>query len=123
MTRFDPARDWGLALMFLAALLATAIALRNYLAPMTGVTGTLGALLVVVSGLLLVLDAIVLFFLPRGTLRTILLTLAVLGAVGTFAAAWFLHAWGLMAAVVVVAFAIIVDVIVRRSHATTVSAS
>lgn len=101
--------------MLAAALVGTAIALWGYFAPMTGIDGTAGALLVVVSSLLLVLDGVILLFLPSGAVRTIMLTLGVLGALGTFAAAGFLHAWWLMAAMVVVALGLAADIFMKHS--------
>lgn len=102
MFRTLPNAPWGAAAIATSAAIGFISALWHYLAPRTGVTGTEGALLVVVSSLLVLGDGLLLVFLARGAVRTTLLVLAILGAVGTFTAALFLHEW-LLAAMMVLA--------------------
>lgn len=111
---FAPKLATGLA--FIAGIAATAIALWGYTAPLTGITGSPGALLVVLSSLLLALDAAVLLAISPGALRATVVVLGLLGALGTLVAAWFLHAWWLMAAVAVFALAIIAAAILQRRN-------
>lgn len=113
MSRYYFRPNGGLAFMLASALVGMGIALWYYLATETGVDGTWGALLVVISCLLLALDALILFFMPAGGLRVTLVVLGFLGAAGTLAAAWFLHAWWLMAAMVVLAIALVAAMMVR----------
>lgn len=85
----------------IASLAGTGISLFYYLAPMTGVTGTGGALLVVCSSILLALAGAILVFRTAGGFALFLRVLAVLGTLGTSAAAWFLHEYWLVAAMAV----------------------
>lgn len=117
MTHMASAPYWGAIIIVAAALFGFVFSLYNYLAPMTGVTLSGGALLVVVSSLLLVIDGGLLYVLGRGALRTLLIVLGVLGVLGTIAAAWFLHAWLLLASMIVVAIGIAVDVALGSARA------
>lgn len=99
-------------LVILAASLAgTALALYAYFTPLTGVTGSPGALLVVVSSVLLIIDALILWFGPPGFIFGLFCVLGLLGAIGTLAAAWFLHGWWLMAAMAVALVGLILALI------------
>jgi LPXTG-motif cell wall-anchored protein len=99
-------RAWPAAAT-IASVFGLAIALYHYFTPMTGVTGASGALLVVVSTLLVLLLGIVWLVRRRNTRLT--RVLIVIGAIGTMAAAWFLHEFWLVAAMAVVLLAVIVD--------------
>ena len=92
----------------IAALTGFGAALFNYFAPMTGVTGTIGALAVVVSTLLLALLGVVLARRRTGRSRLVQV-LALLVALGTLAAAWLLHEFLLVAAMVVAVLALVAD--------------
>lgn len=85
----------------IASLAGTGISLFYYLAPMTGVTRTGGALLVVCSSILLALAGAILVFRTAGGFALLLRVLAVLGTLGTSAAAWFLHEYWLVAAMAI----------------------
>ena len=100
--------------LVIAALVGLAISIYHYVTPMTGVTGTAGALLVVVSSLLLSVAGIVLFLLHHGWVAALVRVLAVLGSVGTLLAAYFLHEFWLMAAMVVALLAIFFDLASKR---------
>ncbi len=113
MSRYHFRPNGGAALMLVAALVGAGIALWSYFDRSSGIGGTAGAMLVVVSSLLLALDALIFFFLPSGALRATIATLGFLGAIGTLVAAWFLHAWWLMAAIVLVVLALILALAVR----------
>ncbi len=91
----------GPLIILLAATVGVALSLYSYLAPLTGVTGTPGALLVIGSCLALVADGFILARAREGSVFWVFWILGVLGAIGTIAAAAFLHSWWLVAASVV----------------------
>jgi len=97
---------WGLS------LLALVDSLFNYFWTGNGIHGSEGALLVVVSTLLLVLAVgVVLNRWGPGWLRLILEILTVLDFLGTGLAAYFLEAWILLALVVLAAIAWLIHVL------------
>ncbi len=106
----------GASLIAAAALVGAVIAAWNFFAPMTGITGTAGAMLVLVSSLLLVLDGAILNFFRHGAVYWTFIVLGILGVIGTLAAALFLHAGWLMTAMVVVAIGIIVEIVLHASR-------
>ena len=86
-----------------AALSALAVidAAVNYLMPGNGISGSEGALLVVVSSVLMLIAAVLLANRwGAAWLRRVLDVLLVLDFIGTGAAAYFLEAWVLLALVV-----------------------
>jgi hypothetical protein len=89
--------------MALAGAVGLLVSLIAYFHLGSGIDHTAGALLVIVSTLLLVGDSVVLALAAgaNGWLRPLLLVLAVLDVLGTGVAAWFLHAWLLLALMVV----------------------
>lgn len=91
-----------------AALLGLGVALFNYFTPMTGVTGTIGALAVVVSTLLLALLGFVLVRRHTENARLVPI-LALLIALGTLAAGWLLHEFLLVVAMATALLALTVD--------------
>ncbi|MDA9426035.1 hypothetical protein XH87_25845 [Bradyrhizobium sp. CCBAU 53415] len=95
-------------MVLVAAAAGALLALYYYLVPLTGITGTPGALLVIGSSLALVVDALVLWFSGRGMLFGVFWTLGLIGALCTVTAACFLHAWWLSAAMVVVLVGLVV---------------
>jgi len=98
-------------IVLLAAIVGIAISAYNFLTPLTGINGTPGAMLVIISSLLLAIDALILWFGPPRALFWTLWVLGILGALGTFAAAWFLHAGWLMAASAVVLAGLLVTLL------------
>ncbi|MBZ9796088.1 hypothetical protein [Mesorhizobium sp. ES1-4] len=70
-----------------AAVLASAIAFYYFAAPLTGVTGTPGAMLVLIASLALALDGLLLRFRSDGAVFILAWVLGSLGALGTFIAA------------------------------------
>jgi quinoprotein glucose dehydrogenase len=89
------------AAVTLASLVGLGIALFHYLTPMTGVTGTLGAMIVVGSSLLVALAGAVLWFGDSGTTARIVRVVGWVLALGTIAAGWLLHEFWLVVAMVV----------------------
>jgi hypothetical protein len=89
--------------MAAAAALGLVVSLVAYLRRGSGVDHTAGALLVIISTVLLAGDAAVLALTAqmRGRWRGLLIALAILDVVGTGVAAWFLHAWLLLILMVV----------------------
>ena len=95
----DDLRDHGAWLLAASAAAGLCLSLFSYLWPETGIDGTPGALLVVVSSAL-VLGAALLMALDRSkgaALRAFLNVSTVLGVIGTGVAAYFLEAYVLVA--------------------------
>ena len=92
----------GALVVIFGAVIGLIIAAYLYITPLTGITGSVGAILVIASSALLILDGVMLLGAVTPGSRGLWLTLGFLGALGTLAAAWFLHAMVLMAAMVVV---------------------
>jgi hypothetical protein len=117
-----PARGYdlgGIALVALS-LLALLDSVFNYFSRGNGISGTEGALLVVVSTLLMLIAAILLARdMVRGWVRVTFEILIVLDFIGTAAAAYFLNAWLLVAVVALAAIAWLAHVFAaapRSSH-------
>lgn len=98
----------GTALFLLASAVGLAAAVYGYATPLTGITGSLGALVVICSSAALVLAGVLLLVLRSRGLRVTFEVLALLGIVGTAAAAWFLHSWILVGAMAVALVALVV---------------
>ncbi|HWL80916.1 MAG TPA: hypothetical protein VNR89_08185 [Roseomonas sp.] len=107
-THAPPAGRWAALLVALAALVGLGLSLHGYLTPLTGITGSFGALLVCIASAALILDGLLLWLLRRRGARVFWLLLGFLGAICTFAAAYFLHAWFLMVAMAVVFFGLLI---------------
>ena len=101
-------RPLGPVIILAAATAGVLLSLYYYLAPLTGVTGAPGVLLVIGSSLALVFDAFILWFAGRGWLFGVFWSLGLLGALGTITAACFLHAWWLAAVTVIALIGLIV---------------
>ena len=98
--------DAAMTLSFLLSVLALLAALFNYFWTGNGIHGTGGALLTVVSTLLLTLaTGVVLNGWGSGWLRVVLEVLIGLDFLGTAAAAYLLQAWILLALVLLAALA------------------
>ncbi|MBU3078788.1 pyrroloquinoline quinone-dependent dehydrogenase [Sphingomonas quercus] len=83
--------------------IAAGTALLDYRLVETGLNGTGGALLVLGSGLLMMLGAILLLRQPRRGAAWLLLALLLLDIVGTSVAAWFMESGAIVAAMAVAA--------------------
>jgi hypothetical protein len=115
--RHRPSKPTPAAAFFLAAaVVGLGISLYLYFMPLTGVTQSLGALLVCVSCGLLALAAVVLIVRPVSTLSDIFRGLAFLGAIGTLVAAWFLHATWLLVAMAFATILLIIDMIADKGE-------
>ncbi|SFE54238.1 hypothetical protein [Roseivivax sediminis] len=95
----------GATVTALAALAGAGLALYLYLTPLTGVTGTIGALIVVVAALLVALGAILIATTGHPVWRW----LTILGIIGTAIAAAFLHGWWIVVAMIVALVGIVLD--------------
>ncbi|WP_447553256.1 hypothetical protein [Vreelandella sp. EE22] len=100
----------GVWILLLAALAGLGLSLYAYLTPLTGVTGTLGALVTILACLLLAGAALVLFKLGRGAGLIAVRVLILLGLIGTFFAALLLHQWLLSAVMVIGLVGLVIDV-------------
>jgi len=111
-TRLSRPTDFAMTAVWGLSLLALIDALFNYFWTGNGIHGSEGALLVVVSTLLLALAAGVILnrWGPR-SLRAILEILIVLDFLGTGLAAYFLEAWLLLALIVIAVVAWLVHVL------------
>lgn len=103
----------GAIVILVGAAIGACLALYSYFWPMTGVTGTSGAAVVIVSSVLLIFDGLVLWIERHGGIFWLALILGALGVLGTIAAAWFLHEWLLMAAMGVVVVGLLLALIRR----------
>ena len=111
-TRLAHPTDFAMTAVWGLSLLALLDSLFNYFWTGNGIHGSEGALLVVVSTLLLVLAVgVVLNRWGPGWLRLILEILTVLDFLGTGLAAYFLEAWILLALVVLAAIAWLIHVL------------
>ena len=100
---------WGVSLL---ALLALIDSIFNYISTGNGIHGTEGALLVIVSTLLLAIAVgVVAAGWVRGWVRIIVEILIVLDILGTAAAADLLEAWILLALIALAAVAWIVHLV------------
>lgn len=106
--RASPTAKQAALLIVLAALVGLGISLYGYLTPLTGITGSFGALLVCIASAALILDGLLLWLVRRRGARIFWLVLGFLGTICTFAAAYFLHEWFLMGAMVVVFFGLLI---------------
>jgi len=97
------------ATLTVAALAGFGVALFNYFASLTGVTGTIGALIVVGSSLLLALFGLALLWKRSGGLARLMRILALLAVLGTLVAAGLLHEFWLLVAMAVALLALVVD--------------
>ena len=89
---------FGPLVVLTAATSGMILSLYSYFAPLTGVTGSAGALLVTASSLALMIDAPILWRSRSPLVFWIFWLLGVFGALGTLAAAYFLHSWWLLGA-------------------------
>ncbi|REC95089.1 hypothetical protein [Kushneria indalinina] len=96
--------------MLVASAIGIAIALHAYLTPLTGVTGTLGALIVIVTCAVLVVLALGLVLCRGRVLHNLLRIVTVAVIVGTAFAALLLHLWWLAIAMAVALVGWMIDI-------------
>ena len=100
------------------ALGGFAVALYNYLTPLTGVSGTYGAALVVLACLLIAIACVLVQLSHSTGWRGFLRFMIGVGAVLTGLAAYFLHEWWLIVAMVIVLVGLIYDISATRPKST-----
>ncbi|WP_199178587.1 hypothetical protein [Acidimangrovimonas sediminis] len=100
-------------LIAVAALVALVITAWRYFTPLSGVTGTAGALLTMVGDVALLIGGIVLALLPGGGWRVLFLVLAWIGGLLTLLATVLLHGWSSAAALVVLLLALLIATFVK----------
>ncbi len=99
----------GIIVLLLGSLVGLAVSLYAYFTPLTGVNGTLGALVVILSTIALVVLTLVLAPLSCRSGRVALRVLILLALVGTGFAGLLLHQWWLTAAMVVGLIGLLMD--------------
>ncbi|WP_111430340.1 hypothetical protein [Rhodobacteraceae bacterium DSL-40] len=113
----SPPRYTPAAVLFLVSALAgLGISLYLYLVPLTGVTGSFGAMLVAVACGLLAIAGLVMIFEPAGEAATLFRFLGFIGAACTAAAAWFLHSPWLLGAMIAALVFVLFDSIAKRGY-------
>ncbi|MEI4473767.1 hypothetical protein [Frigidibacter sp. MR17.24] len=110
-------RRRGAIVLFAGAIGGCAVALYNYFVPLTGVTGSGGALLVIVSSALVAAAALVLPALAGRAGRVVLRTLAGLGILGTALAGLLLHEGWLVLAMAIALAGLAIDLAQSRAPA------
>jgi hypothetical protein len=113
-------REGGAWLMALAAAIGLIVSLIAYFHLGSGIDHTAGALLVIISTVLLTGAGVVLALTTgaSGAWRTVLNVLCILGVVGTGLAAWFLHAWLLLALMAAALVGWLVSIVSRPAGST-----
>lgn len=101
------------SLIAVAALAALVITGWRYVTPLSGVTGTVGALLAMAGDAALLIGGIVLVMLPRGGWRVTFLVLAWIGGLLTLLATVLLHGWSSAAVLAVLLLALLVATFVK----------
>ncbi|WP_293868242.1 hypothetical protein [uncultured Alsobacter sp.] len=107
-------RPLGPLVIMIAGAAGVLLSAYAYLTPLTGITGAPGALLVIGSSVALVVDGLILRTATRGAVFWLFWLLGVLGAIGTLSAGYFLHAWWLMAAILIVLVGLGLTLTTRR---------
>ncbi|WP_048305552.1 hypothetical protein [Halomonas sp. PR-M31] len=107
----------GAILVFIASLVGLGVALYAYFAPLTGVNGSIGALVVILACIALAVMALILAAVnSRGALIALRILLLV-GLVGTCVAGLLLHQWWIGVAMVVGLLGLILDMARHGSNA------
>lgn len=99
----------GAIVLLVASIVGFAIALYAYFTPLTGVNGTLGALVAILANITLAVMALILPALKGTAARNVWRVLILLGLAGTFFAALLLHQWWICVAMVVGLIGLILD--------------
>lgn len=99
----------GAVLLVLVAFLAFALTMWRYLTPLSGITGSGGAMLAALGAAALVLGGLGLTVLPIGGARTTLLALCWLGATLTLVALLLLHSWWAAGLLAIGLFAMVIE--------------
>ncbi|MFC0337468.1 hypothetical protein [Kushneria avicenniae] len=96
--------------VLIASAVGIAIALYAYLTPLTGVNGTLGALIVILTCAALVVLALGLALCGKRALHNLLRVVIVVVIIGTAFAALLLHLWWLAVAMAVALVGLMIDI-------------
>lgn len=99
----------GAGLLILGGAVALLLTGWRYFAPLSGITGTPGALLAMFGSFMLIVAGVAFFMLGRGGWRILFLVLTWLGAILTFVAELFLHGWGSSIAMAVCILAVAIE--------------
>ena len=104
-----PRRHLGAYLMIMTALVALAMTAWRFFTPLTGVTGSGGAMTTMLAELVLIILGVLLVKTGAGGLRNFVLFLSWAGAIGTIFAASLLHGWWTVAVLVIFALGVVTE--------------
>ena len=104
-----PRRHLGAYLMIMTALVALAMTAWRFFTPLTGVTGSGGAMTTMLAELVLIILGVLLVKTGAGGLRKFVLFLSWAGAIGTIFAASLLHGWWTVAVLVIFALGVVTE--------------
>ncbi len=104
-----PRRQLGAHIMIIAALAALAITAGRFFMPLSGVTGSGGAMTTMFAELVLFILGVLLVKTGAGGLRNFILFLGWAGVIGTLFAASLLHGWWTVIALLVYAVGVVIE--------------
>ena len=105
----QPRRHLGAKIMIIAALVALAITAWRFFTPLSGVTDSGGAMTTMLAEFVLFVLGVLLVQTRAGGLRSFVVFLAWVGAIGTIFAASLLHGWWTVAVLVVYAVGVVIE--------------
>ncbi|TQS72878.1 hypothetical protein ERN12_03585 [Rhodobacteraceae bacterium] len=109
--------------LFAGAAGGCAVAIYNFLTPLTGVNGTFGAGLVIFSTALMALATLALPVIHSRGLRNLFRILLLLDVLCTAAAGYFLHEWWLIVAMAIALVGVLMDMATPARRRTTMGAT
>ncbi len=104
-------------LLLVASAVGCALAVFAYVTPLTGVNGSLGALIVIGACVALAIGAFGLAFVEHGVWHILLWVLLLFGLIGTAVAGLFLHRWWIAVALGVGLIGLVIDLTLFRRPA------
>ena len=105
----SPGRHQGAYILIIAALIALCITAWRYFTPLSGVTGSGGAIITLLAELVLLVLGLLLVKQHAGGFRRFLLFLSWVGVAGTIVAALFLHGWWTAVVLAVGAVGVVIE--------------
>lgn len=108
-TYAPPRRHLGANIVIITALVALGITAWRFFTPLSGVTGSGGAIVTMLAALVLLIVGVLLTKTGPGGARNFFLFLGWAGVIGTFFAALLLHGWWTAAVLVVCAVGVVIE--------------